>query len=212
LYDRLHSNGARNIREHLCAGLDYQDKLIRFLENHDEPRAATQFPRPQHRAAAAITFFSPGLRFFHQGQLQGWRVRIPTHLCRGPIEPNDAEIEAFYTRLLSVLRQAEVLHDGEWSQIDPLPAWEGNWTHDGFVAYAWIGRGGQRCIVVVNYAANQGQCRLRLPFPELAGRSVLLRDLMGPETYERDGSEMLGPGLFIDHKPWQLNVFDLRLG
>jgi glycosidase len=212
LYDRLHSGAARTIREHLRAGLDYQDKLIRFLENHDEPRAATQFPWPQHRAAAAITFFSPGLRFFHQGQLQGARVRIPTHLCRGPIEPNDTEIEAFYARLLAVLRQAEVLRDGEWSQIDPLPAWDGNWTHDDFVAYAWTGRGGQRCIVVVNYAADQGQCRLRLPFPELAGRSVQLRDLMGPETYERDGSEMLDPGLFIDQKPWQLNIFDLSIG
>jgi hypothetical protein len=128
------------------------------------------------------------------------------------MEPNDAEIEAFYTRLLAVLRQAEVLRDGAWSQIDPLPAWEGNWTHDNFVAYAWNGRAGQRCVVVVNYAGNQGQCRLRLPLPELAGRSVQLRDLMGPETYERDGSEMLDRGLFIDHKPWQLNVFDLRVG
>jgi hypothetical protein len=45
------------------------------------------------------------------------------------MEPNDAEIEAFYTRLLAVLRQAEVLRDGAWSQIDPLPAWEGNRTH-----------------------------------------------------------------------------------
>jgi hypothetical protein len=212
LYDRLHSGAARTIREHLRAGLDYQDKLIRFLENHDEPRAATQFPWPQHRAAAAITFFSPGLRFFHQGQPQGWRVRIPTHLCRGPIEPTDPEIEALYARLLLVLRQAEVLRDGTWSQIDPLPAWEGNWTHEDFVACAWTGEDGQRCVVVVNYATHQGQCRLRLPFPELAGRSVHLHDLMGPETYERDGTEMLDPGLFVDQTPWEVNVFDLRIG
>lgn len=212
LYDRLHSSDARTIREHLRAGLDYQDKLIRFLENHDEPRAAMQFPWPQQRAAAAIAFFSPGLRFFHRGQFDGARVRIPTHLCRGPVEPSDTEIEAFYARLLLVLRQAEVLHDGAWSQIDPLPAWEGNWTHDDFVAYAWTGQDGQRCIVVANYAAHQGQCRLRLPFPELVGRSVHLRDLMGPETYKRDGAEMLDPGLFMDQTPWQVNVFDLRIG
>ena len=40
LYDRLQSSDVRSIREHLRAGLDYQDKLARFLENHDEPRAA----------------------------------------------------------------------------------------------------------------------------------------------------------------------------
>jgi hypothetical protein len=43
LYDRLREGHARPVREHLRAGLDYQSRLSRFLENHDEPRAAT-FP------------------------------------------------------------------------------------------------------------------------------------------------------------------------
>ena len=43
LYDRLREGHARPVREHLHAGLDYQDKLARFLENHDEPRAAATF-------------------------------------------------------------------------------------------------------------------------------------------------------------------------
>jgi hypothetical protein len=64
LYDRLQSGGVRAIREHLHAGLEYQDKLARFLDNHDEPRAASTFQWPKHRAAAAITFLSPGLLFF----------------------------------------------------------------------------------------------------------------------------------------------------
>ena len=44
LYDRLREGRARPVREHFHAGLDYQDKLARFLENHDEPRAAATFP------------------------------------------------------------------------------------------------------------------------------------------------------------------------
>src|SRR5262249_46661321 len=68
LYDRLRDHHARPVREHLHAGLDYQDKMARFLENHDEPRAAATFPHPIHEAAAVITFLSPGLRFFHQGE------------------------------------------------------------------------------------------------------------------------------------------------
>jgi hypothetical protein len=44
LYDRLHSGDARPVREHFLAGLDYQSKMARFLENHDEPRAAAAFP------------------------------------------------------------------------------------------------------------------------------------------------------------------------
>ncbi len=71
LYDRLHNADAGALRAHLAAGLDYQDRLARFLENHDEPRAAAIFPWPQHQAAAIVTYFAPGLRFFHQGQLDG---------------------------------------------------------------------------------------------------------------------------------------------
>ena len=59
------------VREHLFAGRDFQDRLARFLENHDEPRAAATFAPEIHRAAAVITFLMPGLRFFHQGQREG---------------------------------------------------------------------------------------------------------------------------------------------
>ena len=102
LYDRLQSDDVRSIREHLHAGLDYQDKLARFLENHDEPRAALTFQLPKHRAAAAIAFLSPGMRFFHQGQFDGARVRVPVHLCRGPDEPTDQDVTAFYGKLLPI--------------------------------------------------------------------------------------------------------------
>jgi hypothetical protein len=71
LYDRLRDGHAGPIRGHLLAGLDYQDKLARFLENHDEPRAAFELPWPQHQAAAVITFLAPGLRFFYDGQFEG---------------------------------------------------------------------------------------------------------------------------------------------
>jgi hypothetical protein len=67
LYDRLRSGQARPVREHPYAGLDYQNKLARFLENHDEPRAAATFAPAVHQAAAAITFFSPDSGSFIRG-------------------------------------------------------------------------------------------------------------------------------------------------
>jgi len=65
LYDRLREGHARPVRGHLHAGLDYQGTLARFRENHDEPRAAATFAAGMHEAAAVITYWSPGLRFFH---------------------------------------------------------------------------------------------------------------------------------------------------
>ena len=210
LYDRLRDGHAAPIRGHLLAGLDYQDKLVRFLENHDEPRAASEFSWPQHRAVAIITYFSPGLRFFHQGQFDGARLRVPTHLCRGPLEATDPEIAAFYVKLLRVLRETHAFRGGGWSQIQPQPAWAGNWTSGDFVAYAWAGDKEGRYLVVINYAGHQGQCRLVLPFPEFGSRRVRLADLMGTEVYDRDGNELVDHGLFIDHAPWHFNVFELR--
>ena len=86
LYDRLREGHARPVREHLHAALDYQAKLARFLENHDEPRAAATFDPRVHRAAAVITYSVPGLRFFHQGQFEGRKKRISPHLVRAPEE------------------------------------------------------------------------------------------------------------------------------
>ena len=94
LYDRLREGHARPVREHFHAGLDYQNKLARFLENHDEPRAAATFAPEVHEAAAVITFLSPGLRFFHQGQFEGRKKRISPHLVRGPEEPVDQKLQA----------------------------------------------------------------------------------------------------------------------
>ncbi len=105
LYDRLGGRHARPVREHCQAGLDFQNKLARFLENHDEPRAAATFPAAIHEAAAIITYLSPGLRFFHQGQLEGRMKRISPHLVRGPDEEVDQKVAKFYARLLEVLRQ-----------------------------------------------------------------------------------------------------------
>jgi len=211
LYDRLKEGAVRPIRDHLRAGLDYQDKLARFLENHDEPRAAAEFPWPQHQAAAVVTFLSPGLRFFHQGQFEGARQRVSVHLCRGPVEPINQECANFYATLLRVLKETRAFRNGTWSQIDPQTAWSGNWTSESFVAFVWALDAGSRYVVVVNYSGNQSQCRLRLPFPEIHGRPVRLTDLMGSEVYRRDGSDLVENGLYIDHAPWHFNVFKLEL-
>jgi hypothetical protein len=210
LYDRLKDGAVRPIRDHLLAGLDYQNKLARFLENHDEPRAAVEFSWPRHAAAAVITYLSPGLRFFHQGQFEGARVHLPTHLCRGPVEPLSQEINAFYRRLLQVLKETSAFRAGAWSQVGPQPAWPGNGSSDSFVAFAWHAGEGACYVVVVNYAGNQGQCRLKLPFPQLRDKPVRVSDVMGAEVYDRDGTDILENGLYIDHAPWHFNVFELR--
>ncbi len=208
LYDRLRDRHARPVREHLHAGLDYQDRLARFLENHDEPRAAATFPQAAHEAAAVITFLSPGLRFFHDGQLEGRLKRISPHLIRAPIEPPNETLHAFYERLLFVLRRP-IVRDGQWRLLECAPAWDGNWTWDSYLAFEWQGTGGERLVVTVNYSDHQGQCYVLLPFDDLAGRSVRFTDLMGSAVYDRDGNDLVSRGMYLDTVPWSYHVFDL---
>ena len=206
LYDRLRERQARPVREHLYAGLDYQNRLARFLENHDEPRAAATFPQAIHEAAAVVTYLTPGLRFFHQGQFEGRRKRISPHLCRGPAEPVDVSLQAFYGRLLQTLR-LPALRNGEWRLLDCAPAWDGNWTRDCFICYAWQGADGRHLLVAVNYAPHQSQCFVQLPLSDLAGRQWQLNDLMSPAGYLRDGDDLATRNLYLDLPAWGFYVF-----
>jgi len=208
LYDRLREGHARPVREHFHAGLDYQNKLARFLENHDEPRAAATFPEGQHQAAAVVTFLAPGLRFFHQGQFEGRLKRISPHLDRAPDEEVNRSLKEFYERLLEVLRRPAV-RQGQWQLLECASAWDGNGSSDAFIASAWQGSEGARLVVAVNYAGRPSQCYLRLPFPDLGGCRWLLHDLLGQTDYEREGDDLLSRGLYLDVSPWHGHVFEM---
>jgi len=210
LYDRLREGHARPVREHLHAALDYQTKSARFLENHDEPRASASFDPDVHRAAAVVAYFIPGLRFFHQGQLEGHKKRISPHLVRAPIESADKEIEEFYNHLLGLLRRP-ILKSGQWQQLDSQPAWDGNGSWDAFVTHSWQGSDGQRMLVAVNYAPHASQCYLNLRFPEIKNRLVQLKDALSSACYTREGNELLERGLYLDLQSWSYHVFDLEV-
>jgi len=211
LYDRLRDVHARPVRDHFRADGEFQQKSARFLENHDEPRAAATFAPETYRAAAVLTYLCPGLRFFHDGQFEGRTKKVPVHLGRRPTEPEEPNLHDFYARLLNCVHRTET-QDGEWRLLEGAPAWDGNWTWDCFVCFAWYKQGIPPLIVVVNYAPNQSQCYLRLPFDEIRAHFVRARDLMTSLAYERDGGELASRGMFLDLPPWGHHVFRLERG
>jgi hypothetical protein len=208
LYDRLRAGCAGPVRDHLRGDPEFQRRSVRFLENHDEPRAAAVFAPEVHSAAAVITYLSPGLRFFHHGQLEGSQARIPLQLAGGPAEPGVPALRTFYDTLLACLRDPAV-RDGEWRLLDPVPAWEGNPTWGNFVAWSWEKDG--RCLLMaVNYAPHRGQCYVSLPFASPRSRQVRLRDRLGPAVYDRDAAGLVSPGLYLDMPAWGAHVFELE--
>ena len=207
LYDRLRERHSRPVRDHFRADMDFQRKSARFLENHDEPRAAAAFAPGTHQAAAILTFLCPGLRFIHQGQTDGLTRRIPVHLGRGPVEPVSRDLNHFYDRLLRCLRHPAA--QGDWRLLECSAAWDGNWTWDCFICFSWRGPNQTALIVTVNYAPNQSQCYLPIPFDELKDKAVRLRDWMGCQMFDRDGNEIRSRGLYLDLPAWGYHVFEL---
>jgi hypothetical protein len=65
-------------------------------------------------------------------------------------------------------------------------------------------------LVAVNYAGNQGQCRVRLPFAYLSGRQIRLNDLMSGARYDRTGSDLTSTGLYVDLPSWGYHVFEVE--
>ena len=111
--------------------------------------------------------------------------------------------------MLEVLRYPAV-RQGRWQLLECHPAWEGNASSDAFVAFSWQDAAGERLLVCVNYAANPGQCYVRLPFPDLAQARWRLQDLLGPARYDRDGNDLQSRGLYLDVPAWQYHVFEMR--
>jgi glycosidase len=210
LYDRLRSRDAGSVVGHLHADPEYQRRSVRFLENHDEERAAAVFgPQVEEEAAAVIALLSPGLRFVYEGQTTGRRFRTSNHLRRRAVEPVDRELESFYARLLTFMKREEV-RDGHWQLLDPRSAWSGNGSCGQFIAYTWE-KDGQRSLVAVNYSSQSGQCYLPLPYSDLAGKTVELHDHMNPAiSYSRNGEELLSKGLYLDVPPWRHHVFTVE--
>ncbi|MBA5867496.1 MAG: alpha-amylase [Nitrospira sp. CR1.3] len=203
LYDRLEHNDAETVRLHLCADLGYQEKLVRFIENHDEPRAASTFHLEKIRAAALTAATLPGARLFHEGQFEGRRVRLPVFLRRRPDETPDQSLQEFYRNLLRLFRSTD-LKEGEWKLCERT-GWPDNNSYMSLVAWCWR-KDNERHLIVVNLSDHRAQEQVRVPWGDLAGRSWRLTDALTGEVYERDGTLLQHSGLYVDLEAWRYHV------
>jgi hypothetical protein len=207
LYDRLEHGNAESVRQHLCADLAYQAKLLRFIENHDEPRAAATFSAAKERAAAVTIATLPGARLFHEGQFEGRKIRLPVFLGRRPVEPRDESLQVFYNWLLDAV-DAPVFRNGQWALCNCV-GWPDNSSYQNLVAWTWV-KDNDRHVIIVNLSDSAAQARVQVPGDELRGKTWRLVDALSGETYDRNGDEMRDPGLYVDLKPWGYHFFWLH--
>jgi hypothetical protein len=207
LYDRMEHGEAEGVRLHLRADSSYQERMVRSIENHDEPRAAAAFPDGKGRAAALAILSLPGARLLHEGQFEGLKVRLPVFLARRPAEPVDHELAAFYGRLLQDVNR-DVFRNGEW-RLCERSGWSDNQSCGNILAWCWV-KYDERYLIVINSRQEAAQARLHVPWDELGGKEWRFDDLLSGESYDRSGDETRDAGLYVDLGPWQCRLFEVR--
>lgn len=197
LYDRLVQGDAASVRAHLGADLAYQQRMARFVENHDEPRAATALgPRLLPALVAIATL--PGVPFLHEGQREGRRVHVPVTLRRRPEEPIDRGAAELHDRLLGHVATTR-MREGGWSLCE-VEGWADNSSCASLVAWCWTTPRG-RHVIAVNLSDTIADGRVRLPWSDLRGRTLTFEDSLRGERYARSGDELEERGLYVRLPP-----------
>ena len=171
LYDRILHGPAEQVRLHLLADDDYQHGLVRFVENHDEPRAASAFGSTRSQVAAVTALTQTGARLVHNGQLEGATVHLPVFLGRYPIEPTD-----------SALCSPSIAPSCQPWPTRPSGTGAGNCAigPDGpeMIRYqnlvAWCWEGDTRWLIVVNLSDGTAAGLVRTPWARPAGTHMAI--------------------------------------
>jgi len=204
LYDRLVSGTAGEIRLHLLADMTFQNRLLRFIENHDEPRAAAAFsPRRERCAAVALTTL-PGAKLIHDGQIEGRRVKVPVALGRRPLEKPQTSLQSFYHRLLNITG-SECFHDGQWKLCDQT-GWPDNASWMDILVWCWA-KQEERYLIAVNLSDHRSQALIQIPWQDIGGATWKLTDVLSGIEYTRDGDQMRISGLYVDLESWGWHFF-----
>lgn len=198
LYDRLVARDGPGVQRHV-SGLSPRrlQASAHFLENHDEPRIASLLNLPEHRAAALTILGLPGMRFLHEGQLLGYKRRLPVQLSRRAVELPDPSIRAMYEQLLALVRTSS-LSGGAAELLTANEAWEKNPTAQNFVLVQWSDGNPTFDLVVVNLAPHQGQCYAPVKLPAGNYQNWEVTDLLGTNRFIRQDEDLRKRGLYLD--------------
>jgi len=207
LYDRMEHRNVEGVRQHLLADAGYQEKMVRFIENHDEPRAVTSFPDGMARAAALAILTLPGARLLHEGQLEGRKVRLPVFLSRRPSEPLDQDLVKFYKKLLHET-SGELFRNGDW-QLCERSGWPDNQSCQNILTWC-LAKEGEHCLTIINFADVTSQALVKVPWDDLSDIVWRLEDRLSGEIFERSGYDMREVGMYVELGPWQYHCFSLQ--
>jgi len=209
LYDRILESDVGQVRQHLQADEAFLRRNIRFIENHDEMRAADTLGVERSRPAAVLISTLPGAVLLHDGQFGGRIIKLPVHLRRQPFEHQNQALETFYHTLLRE-RSQPIFQHGDWHLLDLRPACDNCDTYHNLLAYLWQWRDDMR-LVVLNLTGQWTQAMVDLhPYADhLAGHGWRLHDGLSGQYRDERGAQLAESGLSVDLPPYDARIYHL---
>lgn len=208
LYDRLVLGGSpAEVRAHLGADAGYQRHMVRFVENHDEPRAASLLGDQAHLADLTAVLTLPGVALLHEGEADGRRVHVPVTLARRPVEPLDPSLRAGVDALLDAV--ATGVRSGAWSLAE-VHGWPDNPSAERLLAWTWTSDT-SRHLVVVNHTDERADGLVQLPWDDLAGATATFTDLLTGEAFAHDGTTIAADGVYVARDQHSAHLFEVHI-
>lgn len=204
-YDALKETYVDGIRTNLIDEGPLANKRLRFIENHDESRAAAEFSNEKLKAAALLMLSAPGAHLVHQGQMEGFSKKLSIYLIRAPKEEINRDTFLFYEKLLLNLKAISKVNS-QWVLRETFPAWEGNPTFRNFFVFSQA----NSYLAVINYSQTQSQCYVHFDLGGLKEKSALFKDLLGSAEYTRPMDEINSRGLYLDMPAYGFHLFKIR--
>jgi glycosidase len=209
LYDRIvHHASMHEVRAHLAAPVEGQHHTVRFVENHDEPRAASLLSPAEHLVSLTAMLTLPGVALVHEGELDRRRIRVPVTLGRRPHEEPYRSIVDGVHLVLDLV--ADGLRTGDWT-LGEVHGWPDNQSADRLLSWSWTGPGA-RHLVVVNLTDQQADGMVAWPWPTNAGQTLRLIDRTTGDGYDREGDDVVANGLYVSLPGHGIHVFETHAG
>ena len=205
LYDAVRDIQMPDLHSRLGAPVSYQSHLARFLENHDEDRCAAVFGKNRRPSGGTLVGTLPGMRFYHQGELEGSSIRLPITLRIAAEEPPDAASTAFFAKILRITKDP-AFHGGAWSLLPVAP--EGDDTAGNLIVYQWQSEKAWK-IISVNLSGSVSQGRIRFGNRLLPAKQYVFYDELNDVRYLRTADELHSLGLFVRRGAFDAHLFHI---
>ncbi len=206
LYDRLRGGLPHEVYLHLTAAPDYQARLLRFIENHDELRSVLAFGKGKTEAVATLYSTLPGMRLFFDGQLEGKQIRLPLQIRRSRPEPVDPVIQAFYTRLIPEINR-EIYHAGHW-KLKPVFI-DDESSAENIIAFLWE-MGGLRRLVTVNLNQHPSRGRITLQDDVDESQTYVFSGILSEGRFQECGKILAHPGFILNLTGYQAQIWQIE--